>query len=87
MQSSSESADLALGQALLQALHKQIFGQFTADEYHLIRRFLARLPFATLVSTHHLMNTLEDRLAVAALHVEHPFVAQHILAVNLNQAR
>jgi len=76
-----------LGQALLQTLHKEVFGQFTADEHHLIGGFLARLPRAALVSTHHLMDALENRLAVAALHVKHAFVAQHILAINLDQAR
>ena len=72
------------GQALLQALQQDVLGQVDADEDHLAALLLARRPLRAQVAAHQLVHALEDDLALAALHVQHALVAQHLRAVDLH---
>src|SRR5690606_4196046 len=74
------------GQALLQALEEQLPGQVAADEHHLAGTTLAGFPAPAEIGTHHVVDSLEHRLAIGPLHEEHAFIPQHVGAVNLNQA-
>ena len=59
-------------------------GQVDADEDHLAALLFAGRPLRAEVAAHQLVHALEDHLAVAALHVQHALVAQHLRAVDLH---
>jgi hypothetical protein len=71
-------------QALFQALQKNIFGQFNADEHHFAHPVLISPPLGSQVAAHELVHTLKDDFAIGAFHVEHPFVAQHARAIHID---
>jgi hypothetical protein len=71
-------------QALFQALQKNIFGQFNADEHHFAHPGLIRGPLGPQIAAHELVHTLKNDFSVGALHVQHPFVAQHAGAIDID---
>ncbi|ABA50312.1 hypothetical protein BURPS1710b_0388 [Burkholderia pseudomallei 1710b] len=75
-----------LCEAGVEAVGDEVARQVDADEHHLVGLLLGRQPLRGEIAAHHLMHALEHDLAVDALHVQHALVAQHPLAVDLQNA-
>ena len=72
------------GQALVQAGLEQILGQIDTDEHHLADLGFAGRPFGAYIAAHQLVHALENHFFVHAGDVQHPLVAQHARAVDLD---
>ena len=71
-------------QALLQALHENIFRQIDTDEDHFAGFLLTLSPSRAKVAAHQLVYALKDHLALSAFHIQHAFVAQHARALDID---
>ena len=79
-----KETDSGRDQALFQPLQEDIFRQIDANEHHLAHFHFAIGPHRPQVAAHELVHALEDHLALGATHVQHPLVAQHLGAIDVD---
>ena len=73
-----------LVQRLFHTLQQDVLRQVNSDKYHLAATLFIRAPGGAEVAAHELVYALEDDLAIRALHKQHPFIAQHAGAIDVD---
>ena len=65
-------------------MDQDVFRQVNPNEHHFADALFTLRPIRAQIAAHQLVHTLEDHLLVGALHIQHPFVAQHLGAVDVD---